>query len=101
MRITFLLFALLPIFNYVTVAQPGNNEESGVNFRSVQNSYYENLVNPVTFNESTTVYSRPTISSPLSYTLNFNTPLQILGEGEQEIIKDQGKQVTKIGRAHV
>jgi hypothetical protein len=64
-----------------------NRNDTGIRFRLIENDdFYNNILNPVTFLDSTKVYSRPDTSSEVLKVIEFNTELTLLREGNDNSI---------------
>jgi len=69
-----------------SISENINPKETTIQWFGIENSFYQNVLNPVTFSSSTYVYSKPDTTSEILQVLPFNTHLKLVKEGE--IVKE-------------
>ncbi|MBC7865048.1 MAG: hypothetical protein IAF38_18890 [Bacteroidia bacterium] len=60
-----------------------------ISWRYVENTYYKNTINPVSFPDSAFVYSAPDTTSKILEILKFKTQLHLIKEGEQQFAEKE------------
>ncbi|MCR6639931.1 MAG: hypothetical protein NVV82_13350 [Sporocytophaga sp.] len=70
-----------------SISNKSNQKDAVIAWNGIEDSFFRNVLNPVTFSVSTNVYAMPDTTSELMQVLPFNTSLELIREGDIEEVK--------------
>lgn len=94
----FILTIFLLTHSDQIVAQNSNlHAAKNVSMHPLENNAYRNIIEPVTFSDSSKIYSKPDTNSAVLQVFKFKTHLRLLGEGDDtkeirtEMVRENGE----------
>jgi hypothetical protein len=70
-----------------SISNKSNQKDAVIAWNGIEDSFFRNVLNPVTFSVSTNVYAMPDTTSEVIQVLPFNTSLELIREGDLDEVK--------------